>query len=111
MVQTVSLFYCDGDPRELHSFPTRRSSDLIEDDGISVAASVKSTTVGTLVLDESIADGYTHVFAPDPHWDRDTTWLGPFTAGIPANNIINTKSTAAGFADGLFNVPVVHAGV
>src|SRR5262249_57940387 len=24
------LLYCSGDPRALHSFPTRRSSDLIE---------------------------------------------------------------------------------
>src|SRR5688572_32830909 len=23
------LFYCCGDPRDLHSFPTRRSSDLV----------------------------------------------------------------------------------
>src|SRR5204863_9641444 len=23
-----SFFYCSGDPRDLHSFPTRRSSDL-----------------------------------------------------------------------------------
>src|SRR5689334_24995097 len=24
----VFFFYCNGDPRDLHSFPTRRSSDL-----------------------------------------------------------------------------------
>src|SRR5205814_8355631 len=29
------FFYCSGDPRDLHSFPTRRSSDLDEPAGIS----------------------------------------------------------------------------
>src|SRR5690606_41475113 len=30
------FFYCSGDPRVLHSFPTRRSSDLLNDRGASL---------------------------------------------------------------------------
>src|SRR5436853_854968 len=29
MVSTFAIFACSGDPRDLHSFPTRRSSDLL----------------------------------------------------------------------------------
>src|SRR5438552_9952239 len=29
------FFYCDGPPRDLHSFPTRRSSDLVSKVGVA----------------------------------------------------------------------------
>src|SRR5207249_10215295 len=43
LLPTCSLFsfYCDRDPRDLHSFPTRRSSDLV----VSSSASGRNSNV------------------------------------------------------------------
>src|SRR5699024_12691077 len=43
---SVSL-YCAGPPRYLHSFPTRRSSDLVSNSTSKVLPSLSSTTAKT----------------------------------------------------------------
>src|SRR5947209_20506887 len=52
------IFYCYHDHRDLHSFPTRRSSDLsitVEDDGVSVA---QRQPLGVFSADhDRVADG------------------------------------------------------
>src|SRR5687768_17985130 len=45
------FFSCSGDPRDLHSFPTRRSSDLVTDDGWRT-----DTVVATVEHDRRDAD-------------------------------------------------------
>src|SRR5690606_42037795 len=40
IVLSVFFFYCYGDPRDLHSFPTRRSSDLNRDISIVISGNM-----------------------------------------------------------------------
>src|SRR5690606_41747440 len=49
---SMFFFYCSGDPRDLHSFPTRRSSDL---DAVRVAGA-RRIGHGVALPDEAEAD-------------------------------------------------------
>ena len=47
-LRTFSFFYCSGDPRALHSFPTRRSSDLADNLHIdNTSGQLKISRVGS----------------------------------------------------------------
>src|SRR5207253_4127231 len=84
------LFYCSGDLRDLHSFPTRRSSDLVA--GVKV---------------ESPEAGRQHSrsqLAPDvPHIDAHKCWESVGLAAFPLQfhrddaaerrNLLDRKST------------------
>src|SRR5205823_15005417 len=46
------FFYCYGDPRDLHSFPTRRSSDLVSNLQSFIASMTQKLTLSD-ISDES----------------------------------------------------------
>src|SRR5947209_12308439 len=77
------FFQCYGDHRDLHSFPTRRSSDLdtsIKDFEAAIAeldAIVKKLEEGDLPLEQSLA-----LYERGIHLDRKSTRLNSSHANI-----------------------------
>src|SRR5205085_9841791 len=88
------LFHSCGPPRHLHSFPTRRSSDLTQRRGAGPARpqELHTETVASAGAFEALAPGDPHVFGIGSAADRQSKPPGGASLdGIPARSEEHTS--------------------
>src|SRR5205085_4681710 len=75
LLSLLFLFYCSGAPRDLHSFPTRRSSDLTSA-GVTQAVNAKPSDIDAGIPGNGIDAGApVDTAAPVDSRDRKSTRL------------------------------------